>query len=76
MQISATNLRKVINSRNSITEDQCAGEYTEPLHIVELDGGGFIGVYNPSADTVIDMLTANTKGNYTGNITGSSFRKF
>ena len=73
IQIPASNLRKVINSRNTITQDQCAGEYTEPTSIVDLDSGGFVGVYEPDPDVIIGLLTNNTKGNFTGNITGSGF---
>ena len=63
-------MRKIINSRNAITEDQCAGEYTEPLHMIDLDSGGFVGVYEPDPNVIIDLLVNNAKGNYSGNITG------
>lgn len=76
LQIPASNLRKVINSRNTITSDQCAGRYTEPTHLIDLDAGGFVGVYEPDPNLVIELFTNNTKGNYTGNITGSNFSMY
>ena len=43
------NLRKVINSRNAISEDQCNGRegQSHALHLVECSDTGFLGVYNP-----------------------------
>lgn len=73
IQIPASNLRRVLNSRNSITDDQCAGEYAEPVHIMDLDADGFVGVYEPDPLTLVDLLTTNTKGDFSGTVTSSKF---
>ena len=61
----------MINARESITTDQCAGEYTEPLHIIDMDSDGFVGVYQPDPNQLIDLLLNNSKGNFSGIITGA-----
>ncbi|RUS80256.1 hypothetical protein EGW08_011985, partial [Elysia chlorotica] len=52
---SNNNTIVVINSRNSITEDQCEelDDSVSYVHLVEMSSKGFLGVYNPDATQVM-----------------------
>ena len=70
-EIPVRNLLRVINSRNSITADQCGiiGGLPIPIHMVEMSTAGFLGVYSPNPAQIETLLMDNTKGDFTGNVT-------
>ena len=48
MEIPLPNMRKIINSRNAISADQCDVHGGDPksVNMIEMSPDGFLGVYN------------------------------
>ena len=54
IQIPVTNLRRVINSQNSITAGNCGAldGRAQAMHMMEMSGSGFLGAYDPNPNQV------------------------
>ena len=73
-QYPSSKLLLGLNTRESITDDQCDlyGVTEYPIGIVECSGSQFLGVYEPDIDQLVNWLDFHVKGNITGNITADT----
>ena len=69
-----SSLLKITNACNSITDHQRdTQDGTEhPIHIVEMNPNGFLGVYEPDSNQLINIFDTHVKGNISGNVTQDS----
>ena len=67
-EIPISNLGSIINSAQTL---YCEDLDVAPLsiNIVEMVSNGFVGVYNPDCISMEQLLVANSKGNFSGNVT-------
>ncbi|XP_013391352.1 uncharacterized protein LOC106159584 [Lingula anatina] len=75
VKIPTTSMTTIVNSRNSISADQCGAlDGTQsPIHMCEFSGDGINGIYSPNPDYVTNLLVSNSKDfTYNSNTTYSS----
>ena len=60
--VDSSDMTGVINSRLSISSDQCNSgtASSQPIFIVESNPDMFLGVYQPDAETIYRFLDANS----------------
>ena len=64
MDIPASNMRATVNFRNAISAQQCEERGTAPenVYIMEVGPNGFLGVYDPDPDQLVEIFLDTSKG--------------
>ena len=76
-EVPTSNLRRIINSRNTISEENCGarGPTGTSVSFMECNAEGFIGAYDPPALHLHNLLLENDKGDYSSNVSLNLFRR-
>ena len=63
----SSELSNIVNARLSIFPEQCTSgtETAEDVFVMETESGDFLGVYEPDAATIANLLRENSKVNQT-----------
>ena len=76
-EVPTSNLRRIINSRNTISEENCGarGPTGTSVSFMECNAEGFIGAYDPPPLHLHNLLLENDKGDYSSNVSLNLFRR-